>query len=468
MGWFILAGRKKSEKLPEGEKKKGMALFYTGCIIWLEVFRRRFQYRIKGERLEQLKKVYVGKNEEDIFYLYYGKMCSRLCVVFLCGLLMISVSGLYPKEGKLKGGYLLEREGALGEDQTVKVSADAGEEKREISIPVPKRQYTKKQLRQKFKEAKDFVKQQYLGDNPSVDKISGPLNLVKHIPGSAVSVKWHLGNDGLVGGDGSVINEDLEENTQTEVIVEFSYGEEKESMAIMLTILPRQKTKEEQYWKKWQEGLELNQEKTRTKQYLKLPDNIAGKQVKYSEEGIPLTYAVTGIVLFLPIILIFLMEENLKKKIIKREKELRADYPEFVEQFVLLIGAGLNIRGAWQKITEDYVRVGKQKRYVHEEMLVSVRDMEHGMSEARAYELFGKRTGLLQYMKFCTLIVQNLRKGSDDLLRVLDYEAADAFRERKENAKALGEEAGTKLLLPMMLMLVVVFALILYAAFNNM
>lgn len=128
----------------------------------------------------------------------------------------------------------------------------------------------------------------------------------------------------------------------------------------------------------------------------------------------------------------------------------------------------MNIRGAWQKIVDDYVRFGKQKRYVHEEMLVSVRDMEHGMSEARAYELFGKRTGLLQYMKFCTLIVQNLRKGSDDLLRVLDYEAADAFRERKENAKALGEEAGTKLLLPMMLMLVVVFALILYAAFNNM
>ena len=90
------------------------------------------------------------------------------------------------------------------------------------------------------------------------------------------------------------------------------------------------------------------------------------------------------------------------------------------------------------------------------------------MSEAQAYELFGKRTGLLQYMKFCTLIVQNLRKGSEDLLDILEYEVTDAFRERKESAKALGEEAGTKLLMPMMLMLVVVFAIILYAAFYNM
>lgn len=451
-----------------GEKKKRQDIFYSSCVVWLRVFRRRFQYRIKGERLEQLKKVYVGKTEEDIFYLYYGKMCSRLCVVFLCGLLLISVSVLYPKGGKLKEGYLLERDGVLGEDQTVSVLADAQDQKEEVSVPVPKRQYTKKQLRQKFKEAKDFVKQQYLGENASADEVSSPLNLVKHIPGSAVSVKWRLGNDGFIGEDGSVSNEDLEESAQTEIIVEFSYGEEKESMAMMLTILPRQKTKEEQYWEEWQRKLELNQEESRAKQYLKLPDNIDGKQVKYREENISLPYIVIGIVLFLPIIVIFLMEENLKKKIAKREKELRLDYPEFVEQFVLLIGAGLNIRGAWQKITEDYVRMGKQKRYVQEEMIVSIRDMEHGMSEARAYELFGKRTGLLQYMKFCTLIVQNLRKGSDDLLRVLDYEIADAFRERKENAKALGEEAGTKLLLPMMLMLIVVFALILYAAFNNM
>lgn len=451
-----------------GKKKKGRDIFYNSCVVWLGAFRRRFRYRIKGERLEQLKKVYVGKSEEDIFYLYYGKMCSRLCAVLLCGLLMISVSVLYPERGKLKEGYLLEREGALGEDRTVSVSADAEGQKKEVLVPVPKRQYTKKQLRQKLKEAKAFVKKRYLGENPSADKISRPLDLVKQIPGNAVSIKWRLGNDGLIGEDGSVINEDLEENTQTEIIVEFSYGEKKESMAMMLTILPRQKTKEEQYWKEWQRQLELNQVESQTGQYLKLPNNIDGKQVKYSEKNISLPYAVTGIVLFLPVIVVFFMEENLKKKILKREKELRFDYPEFVEQFVLLIGAGLNIRGAWQKITEDYVRVGKQKRYVQEEMLVSVRDMEHGMSEARAYELFGKRTGLLQYMKFCTLIVQNLKKGSDDLLRVLDYEAADAFRERKENAKALGEEAGTKLLLPMMLMLIVVFALILYAAFNNM
>lgn len=75
---------------------------------------------------------------------------------------------------------------------------------------------------------------------------------------------------------------------------------------------------------------------------------------------------------------------------------------------------------------------------------------------------------MLQYMKFSTLLVQNLRKGSDDLLRRMELEAEDAVRTRRELAKQLGEEAGTKLLLPMMLMLAVVFALIMTAAFRSM
>ena len=135
---------------------------------------------------------------------------------------------------------------------------------------------------------------------------------------------------------------------------------------------------------------------------------------------------------------------------------------------MLLIGAGLTVRGTWERIVREYEKRQGQRHYVYEEMALSLREMDCGMSEARAYELFGKRTGLLSYMKFCTLIVQNLRKGSEDLLHLLDFEVADAFHQRKEDAKELGEKAGTKLLLPMAMMLVLVFAMILYAAFQSM
>ncbi len=101
-------------------------------------------------------------------------------------------------------------------------------------------------------------------------------------------------------------------------------------------------------------------------------------------------------------------------------------------------------------------------------MLLAERQLENGMNEAGVYELFGKRTGLLKYIKFSTLLVQNLKKGSADLLKVLEYEAADTLKERRENAKILGEQASTKMLMPMIIMMAEVFAIIIYAAFQNM
>lgn len=47
---------------------------------------------------------------------------------------------------------------------------------------------------------------------------------------------------------------------------------------------------------------------------------------------------------------------------------------------------------------------------------------------------------------------------------LLEQEAEEAFEERKNSAKKLGEEAGTKLLFPMLLMLGIVIAIIMVPA----
>jgi hypothetical protein len=68
-------------------------------------------------------------------------------------------------------------------------------------------------------------------------------------------------------------------------------------------------------------------------------------------------------------------------------------------------------------------------------------------------------------MKLSALLSQNIRKGSNNLLQILRQEADHAFAERKNQAKKLGEEAGTKLLLPMMMMLCVVMVIIMIPAY---
>ena len=166
-------------------------------------------------------------------------------------------------------------------------------------------------------------------------------------------------------------------------------------------------------------------------------------------------------------ILYRLQDRDLKKKLEQREEQLLLSYPEFISKLALLMGAGLPIRSAFQRMAADYQNRKTRKQeliYVYEELTLTCREMESGITEAQAYEHFGQRCRLTQYRKCAALLSQNLKKGASGLLQALQQEAEHAFEERKRNARELGEKAGTRLLLPMMLMLVVVMVLIMVPA----
>lgn len=142
-------------------------------------------------------------------------------------------------------------------------------------------------------------------------------------------------------------------------------------------------------------------------------------------------------------------------------------YPEMVSKLSIYLGAGMTLKAAWEKICADY-ELGKKdrgKNPVYEEMNIACLEMKSGIPEGRAYEQFGRRCGIPIYSKFSTLLTQNLRKGSTKLGPLLKEESRLAFEERKNAARKAGEEAGTKLLFPMMMMLCVVMLMILLPAF---
>ena len=104
-------------------------------------------------------------------------------------------------------------------------------------------------------------------------------------------------------------------------------------------------------------------------------------------------------------------------------------------------------------------------RYAYEEMLIAVREMESGISENEAFINYGNRCRLQKYVKFAAMVTQNNKRGNAYLLENLELEERDAFESRKSMAKKLGEEAGTKLLLPMVMMLGIVMIIVIVPAF---
>ncbi len=128
----------------------------------------------------------------------------------------------------------------------------------------------------------------------------------------------------------------------------------------------------------------------------------------------------------------------------------------------------MTVKRAFCRIAFSYREKRKKQQtglcIVCEEMLITCHEMESGVGEERAYERFGERCGLESYRKLGNILSQNLRKGGTAMTVLLEKEVENAFEERKSAAKRYGEEAGTKLLFPMILMLGMIMAILIVPA----
>lgn len=144
------------------------------------------------------------------------------------------------------------------------------------------------------------------------------------------------------------------------------------------------------------------------------------------------------------------------------------DYPEIITEFTMLTGAGMTAKNVWKRIAEDYgITRGKtgRKREAYEEIWKTWQEMKSGIPEMECYERFARRCDLIPYMKMGALLSQNLKKGAKGISEMLRMEAVQALEDRKSRARQLGEEAGTRLLIPMLLMLIIVITIVVVPAF---
>ena len=155
--------------------------------------------------------------------------------------------------------------------------------------------------------------------------------------------------------------------------------------------------------------------------------------------------------------------KDIKKE---RERQMMADYPDIIAGLTVLTGAGLSLPQAWARLVEEY-EAARQKRgvrWAYEEMGVTHRQIQNGVSPGRAFGEFGRRVGLHVYIKLGNLLDQNMKKGTRGLADLLQAEAYQAFEERKHQVRRAGEEVSTKLLIPMFMMFGVVLIIILIPA----
>lgn len=444
-------------------KRIAVFLYKRICRLGIPIFR--------GAQVESdLAQLYPGERLEELRAEYYVKKLSLFLTILLAGAAFGAViKGKERREAGLDVEGAVTRGGFESGERQLWLEADDGKNKKTFRIAVNPRSLAEEELTELSDSFLEQIGDLILNENVDLQHISGNLDLRQEYEGFPFEVSWESSRGDIVDGEGNLFP--VETPTGLELRVELVCGEWRREESLSVTAVPVILTEEEQEYLELKELLLRTEEASRGEETWRLPEEWRGRKMKWSLRG-----ENYGVVIWLAspvaaVLIYVLSDRDLHGKLEKRRKSMRREYPELVYKVLLYMGAGMNIRGAFRKIGTDYEKKKRRNGRVKpacEEVLYTCRELQGGVSEGTAYESFGKRAGTREYIRLGSLLGQNLKRGSSTLLDRLREEAEKASGESLQQVRRLAEEAGTKLLVPMVMMLAVVMVIIMIPAFGAM
>lgn len=394
-----------------------------------------------------------------------GKWYQAALILFV-GFLLAAGTG-WIDEKKEKETQIVRNEPGQGVQEKEFLVDVPGEMKDyPLKLEIEEKKLAKAEKQEYLKRAKAELDVLILGENPSKDEITQALYLPEYLQDGLVEAVYRFSDYDIFHSDGT-FRQEPEKPVVVEITAELICQEETCLYQFPVQAVPLEKSAQEQLAEKIK-TLVSAQNRQEGKDYVKLPDEVDGKRVDWRQKMGNRSLVMTFMGLAAAVGIILREKEEKKQKKKEREKQMMLDYAGIVGKFSLLIGAGMNIPLAWEKIALSYQekreRKEMEKRYAYEEMLHTLHEIRDGTGELQAYENFGNRCQLGAYRKLSAMIVQNVRKGAQGMQRLLEQEEWEAYEQRKAHAKQVGEEAGTKLLFPMGIMLVIVLAILVIPA----
>lgn len=339
------------------------------------------------------------------------------------------------------------------------------------TIAVSPQAYTKQEALAAFEQVMETMEERIRGDNPSLMEVRSPLSLPSSLNEEGIRLRWHSSDNDTINFMGELKRE-VDTEKQVILTVELSAGPYRQNYEIPLRIVPPQKNPSQQKVADFLKELQILEQSQQTQPYFALPTFFQGKKLTYKTKSETDYRSILVLGILLSVLLTAREQNQDKQKQQKREQELLLDYADILSKLMVLIGAGMTIRNAWGQIVHDYetaLHAGKKKqRHAYEEMRYTYYQLQSGTPEGSAYRDFGRRCRLQPYLKLSGLLDQNRKSGTKNMRTIFQTEMTDALEQRKNLARRMGEEAGTKLLLPLFLMLGIIMTMIMVPAMMTM
>ena len=421
--------------------------------------------RILSEnRIYSLLSLYPGKTAGEVRKIIMTDLKKRMKKVIPLGLAVILLFGLY---GIFTGEEdpIFTRNGVNGDTVLIPLVIQAGEEERDVLLDLHPLKMTDEEIDEMQTRLSDALDDIILGGNKSFENVTSDLKFPGEVADFPVLLSWSTSDPALVRTDGKVMNDETDDARNVDICAKVSYGDEFRLYERRIVVMPAALSDKERQFRGWLKYLREYEKETAFSVEFVLPEDIGGAKV-LPAGGKKTPYILYGI--FLGTVLIAgawsrffgALSDKRKARFIEAERECK----EFLSKLSILLAAGMPLRGAWKKITDDLAAAGN-KGMLYENMAVTCREFMNGTPENIAYERFAERMEITRYQRIAAILSQAVTRGVSELPVLLGSEIRDAVADEREKIKIRGEQAGTKLLMPMMGFLIVVFAVLMVPAF---
>ena len=468
MVWFNIVGliilmlillitcRYKSKYVKKLDSKKHRLKILYPTSLWItdKLPRKLISRNTKTNR--KLKELYLKEDISEEQSLYVAQKISVVIIVLLCGLVFgLGVSVTSPKA--LQEISKVKRKDS---SSTYSFVAKNKKETKDISIEVAGKRRTKKETYRAIDKGKKLLVKKMLANNKSVNKVNSPVDFVNSIGKEDIKVSWGIENSDLIGYDGEIGKNVPRKGSLVKLTAIMELDKITENYQFYVKVFPEKKNSNlQRYLQKHVD------EKSITEREVSLPKKIGGKAYQYFVKNTNYSIWIFPLALVIAIVLFVIKDKDLDKEVEERQKQMLRDYPNIVSKLLIYFGAGLSIKSALERIVYEYNKQKNEIHYAYEEMEIAITKMKSGVSEATAIAEYGDRCGIHCYIKFANIIEQNLRRGSKDMVYALKSEVNSAVNARKNSILKEGSEISTKLLGPMVVMLIISIAIIMVPAF---
>lgn len=430
---------------------------------------------IKNKKIENTIYTLYGRRDYTKKYIYFWaeKIALWVAIVTLTLIISLVLSINYlPKKQLI---HSIERpdynEGSRYYDVQYEIKID--NEKRVNSLDIlllqklPPEEKIIELLNTASKNLPNIIK----GNNKDLTHVDSKLNLINKYPNTDIKIKWESNTPELITNSGEIrYNQIKKDNQDGSITAILTYGNKELKKNVHIKVFKRPISINEKM-DIIQEELNNNLQKEKQQNIINLPNKIDNANIKWYKLNDNISPKITLILGFLiSILFMFLKNYDLYEKIKKRDDELKREFPQFINKLVLLINAGLNLSTAIKKIEvdyKDYIRENK-KITLYEELIISLDDIQNGISEIEAYEQFGRRCKTPEILRFTSAIIQNAKRGNDALVEVLNQQSREIWDKRVAFARKQGEKASSKLILPMGIVFIIILLIVMTPVYLSM